>query len=90
MALNTPANQSPLAGDELPKPLWATFFQQIYDALKPYEKINPLVSYTVLTVPHAASYTGGMIFVSNEAGGSIPAFSDGTNWRRVTDRAIIS
>lgn len=47
-------------------------------------------SYTVAGVPAAASYTGGMIYVSNEVGGATPAFSDGTNWRRVTDRAIIS
>ena len=49
-----------------------------------------LKSYTVVGVPTASSYTGAMIYVSNEAGGAIPAFSDGTNWRRVTDRAIIS
>jgi len=48
-----------------------------------------LRSYTVATLP-AVGTAGGMIFVSDEAGGSIPAFSDGTNWRRVTDRAIVS
>jgi hypothetical protein len=37
-----------------------------------------------------ASTPGMMIFVINETGGSVPAFSDGTNWRRVTDRAIVS
>jgi len=47
-------------------------------------------SYTVSTVPTATGKTGAMIFVSNEAGGAVIAFSDGTNWRRVTDRAIIS
>lgn len=48
-------------------------------------------SYTVATVPSAAECTAGAsIFVSNESGGSVLAFSDGTNWRRVTDRAIIS
>ena len=46
--------------------------------------------YTVATVPAAASYTGGLILVSNESGGSVIAFSDGINWRRVTDRVIIS
>ncbi len=49
-----------------------------------------LPTYTVATVPSAATYARGMIYVSNEAGGAVPAFSDGTNWRRVTDRAIIS
>ncbi len=37
-----------------------------------------------------STYTGGMIFVTDESGGAVMAFSDGTNWRRVTDRAIIS
>lgn len=49
-----------------------------------------LPTYTVATVPSAATYARGMIYVSNESGGAVPAFSDGTNWRRVTDRAIIS
>lgn len=48
-----------------------------------------LPSYTVSTLP-SASIAGGMIYVSNESGGAVPAFSDGTNWRRVTDRAIVS
>jgi len=48
-----------------------------------------LTSYTVLTLPPVIS-APGMIFVSNESGGSVPAFSDGTNWRRVTDRNIVS
>ena len=49
-----------------------------------------LATYTVATVPTASSYTQGLIYVSDETGGAVPAFSDGTNWRRVTDRAIIS
>jgi len=50
-----------------------------------------LTSYTVGTVPSASgSGAGFTIYVSNETGGAVPAFSDGTNWRRVTDRAIIS
>lgn len=46
-------------------------------------------SYTVATVP-SATIAGGMIYVSDETGGAVMAFSDGTNWRRVTDRAIVS
>lgn len=49
-----------------------------------------LPSYTVSTVPTASEYTGGEIYVTDETGGAVPAFSDGMNWRRVTDRAIIS
>lgn len=48
-------------------------------------------SYTVATVPSATSAgAGAMIYVSDESGGAVMAFSDGTNWRRMTDRAIIS
>lgn len=48
-------------------------------------------SYTVATVPSASSAgAGARIYVSNESGGAVTAFSDGTNWRRVTDRAVIS
>lgn len=46
-------------------------------------------SYTVGTLP-AVGTAGGNIYVSNESGGAVPAFSDGTNWRRVTDRAIVT
>jgi len=48
-----------------------------------------LKSYTVATLP-AATTAGQQIYVSDESGGAVPAFSDGTNWRRVTDRAIVS
>ena len=49
-----------------------------------------LAPYTVATVPSAVNLNGAMIYVSDETGGAVPAFSDGTNWRRVTDRAIIA
>lgn len=49
-----------------------------------------LASYTVAGVPTAADYPNSLVYVSNESGGATPAFSDGTNWRRVADRAIIS
>ena len=46
------------------------------------------------TVSEAGSITGmspgDMIFVSDETGGATMAFYDGTNWRRIQDRAIIS
>lgn len=48
-----------------------------------------VASYTVAAVP-AASVPGRIIYVSDEAGGATLAFSDGTQWRRVTDRAVIA
>jgi hypothetical protein len=47
--------------------------------------------YTVAGMPSAASSgAGALIHVSNEVGGAVIAFSDGTSWRRVTDRAVVS
>lgn len=68
---------------------WRLFFDRLEKLLnlsRPWE----LPSYTVATVPSAADYLGSIIFVSNETGGSTVAYSDGTNWRRTQDRAIIS
>ncbi len=48
---------------------------------------NP--TFTVGTLPSAA-IAGQTIYVSDEAGGAVMAFSDGTNWRRSTDRAVVS
>jgi len=47
-------------------------------------------SYTVATVPAPSLGPGTTIYVSNESGGAVLAFSDGSNWRRVTDRVVIS
>lgn len=46
-------------------------------------------SYTVDMVPSPAQ-PGQMIYVTDESGGATMAFSDGSSWRRIQDRAIIS
>lgn len=46
-------------------------------------------AYTVDNLPDS-SVAGQMIFVSDETGGAVMAFSDGTNWRRITDRQVVS
>lgn len=55
-----------------------------------------LPAYTV-TVAKTSAQTwsatnnfGCCIYITNESGGPQPAVSDGTNYRRFTDRAIIS
>jgi hypothetical protein len=48
-----------------------------------------LEEYTVAELPSAAGRKR-TVFVSNEAGGATIAFNDVTNWRRVTDRAVVS
>lgn len=48
-------------------------------------------TYTVATVPAAATVgAAAMIYVTDDAGGATLAFSDSVNWRRVSDRAIIT
>lgn len=49
--------------------------------VKPYEKAS---------LPSVTGAGGGLITVTDEAGGYTLAFCDGTNWRRVSDRAIVS
>lgn len=53
------------------------------------ETVLQLNAFEVSTLP-SPSEPGQMVYVSNEAGGAVVAFSDGTNWRRVTDRAVVS
>ena len=48
-----------------------------------------MARHDVAALPSAA-VPGEIIFVNDETGGAVLAFSDGTNWRRVTDRAIVS
>jgi hypothetical protein len=45
----------------------------------------PATSYDPATIGRAA-----FVYVSDESGGAQMAFSDGTNWRRFTDRAVVS
>ena len=48
-------------------------------------------SYNVAGVPSASTLgAGSIIYVSNESGGATLAFSDGTNWKRVSDLATVS
>jgi hypothetical protein len=70
-------------------PRWVLWFQSVFRAVTGKEPF-PLASYTVAGLPAAADFTGHVVYVSNEAGGATLAFSDGTNWRRAQDRAIVS
>ena len=66
----------------------------IVPAIGDFEYLNDIFgptgdSFTVASLPSAAQ-PGQMIYVSDETGGSVMAFSDGSNWRRITDRAVVS
>jgi hypothetical protein len=50
-----------------------------------------LPSFTVSELGNvAADPAGQMVFCINDVSGAVPAFSDGVDWRRVTDRQIVS
>lgn len=92
-----PDSGSSIAVDAKGRPLVLSYeFQNFFDDLE--EKLNQRLfgeavgfpPYVVSGLPDATEYEGGMIYVSDETGGAVMAFSDGTNWRRVTDRAIVS
>ena len=87
----------PLDGDDLVAENKATPAFQVYlddltlalnDNLLGQAVIFP--EYTVAGVPAASENDNGVIIVSNETGGRTLATSDGTNWRRVSDGAVIS
>jgi len=48
-----------------------------------------LPAYTVAELPPPTP-PGGQVFVTDETGGAVDATCDGANWRRGTDRAIVS
>ena len=47
-----------------------------------------LPSYTLATLP--STVAGDLALCTNETGGSVVVFYDGSNWRRMTDRAVAS
>lgn len=48
-------------------------------------------SFVKASLPSASSAgAGALVFVPDASGGAVIAFSDGTDWRRVTDRAVVS
>jgi len=61
--------------------------RQVFDNLN---NVHRLPSYEVAILPEPSDYLGGIVYCSDETGGSIPVFSDGTNWRRTSDRVIAS
>jgi hypothetical protein len=48
-----------------------------------------LAAFAVASLPDAGAGAGQVIYVSDAAGGAVLAFSDGADWRRVTDRAVV-
>ncbi len=79
----------PIPGDA---PLWVVaLVRSIEDAIaNPDLKPVKMPTYTVATLPDPARWINCWIKVSNETSGDTAAESDGTNWRRMQDRSIVS
>lgn len=56
----------------------------------PMVGIPTLPTFVVAGLPSVSTFVRGMIWVSDETGGAQPAFSNGTNWLRFSDGAIVS
>lgn len=69
-------------------PAWLELFKLSIE--RALARVERMPTYTVATAPSASEHVREWIFVSDEAGGATPAFSDGTDWRRTSDRAVIS
>jgi hypothetical protein len=52
-------------------------------------QILQVASFTVANLPDPV-VPGRVIYVSDESGGAVLAFADGSNWRRATDRVVVS
>lgn len=85
------SNSLTSGGQNPPSPEYNLFFDNINFSLNQLLGDSlKLTSYTLATVPDVAANLSGMIFVSDESGGPAPAWSDGTDWRRFSDGAVIS
>lgn len=70
---------------------WATLVEALgFSVATDATLLIQLKTYTVGTLPSAATYPRGLIYVSDQSTGAEPAFSDGVNWRIVSTRAIVS
>ncbi len=79
-----PAAVLPLQGNE-----YVVIVQNGITCRTPITTLTVLANYSKAALP-SASVPGTLIYVTDEVAGAIPAYADGTNWRRISDRAIVS
>jgi len=75
--------------------IWLRVLYGVRDAVT--GKLPPRVPVVTIgggSVPLISRYSpsppGQLIYVEDESGGAVLAYSDGSDWRRVTDRAVVS
>ena len=73
-------------------PDWGHDLARRVDAYVQSELAQPVAvpSYVVADLPDAFRFTNCVVKVSDETGGSTLAVSNGTNWLRVSDGAVVS
>ena len=86
---SAPIQNQIVTGEGHLAPIWVQWFFKVSNIVFGQEP-SPVPIYGVSGVPSATEYAAHMIYVSDESGGATLAFSDGVNWRRTSDRAIIS
>jgi len=69
--------------------IWFKWVSRVTSAVGGREPAQ-LAGYTVASLPDPARWPRCVVYVSNDVGGSTLAFSDGSDWRRMADRAIIT
>lgn len=62
--------------------------QQAFDAHVTAQQVQ-LPIYTIATLP-SPSQQCGLVYVTDIPGAAQPVYSDGVNWRRVTNRLIVA
>jgi len=89
---NIPIVDTPLAGDVIVNDDGSATsqFQALLESIQQVLNAGKQNEFTVLTVPDATQCESCLIYVSDEVGGATIAFSDGINWLRAYDRAVIS
>lgn len=83
-----PATETVLEGAVFSR-VWWRFVSRVTAILSGGEPVK-LKAYAVASLPPAADWPRCTVVVTDDIDGEVPAWSDGTTWRRVTDRAEVS
>jgi hypothetical protein len=72
-------------------PAWARQLADDVDAaLRPRGSPAVLAQFSKADLPDPARWVGAWIYVTDEVGGAVPAYSDGIAWRRASDGAVVA
>lgn len=89
----SPSPQDAVVNENRIRDPWWRWVSRVTSILGGKEPVQ-LPDYTVAQLGGdrlaASAWKRCIVICTDETGGEVPAFSDGTNWRRVTDRAVIS